>query len=181
MIGINSIKQGYEILFNKIPELFSNIDRFYIFPEIKNDYALNYGLDDGTSGKLMISPYIKMLKDGKYLELKSYFKSNSSYNYLESSFYSTEKGYLIFDILPYVCAGIRKQMGQKNIDFSILLAGAFHKYTNWRPFSDYNYCERGREYPVCKFNPDLTESYSYENGNWTKYSWTGSKYTCVWC
>jgi len=177
LVGIESIEQGYQILLNKLRDLFSNIDRIYIYRYIIREYAINYGIRDLTEGVSYISPDVIKLKEGKYLELRTYFKNNSAYKYLESSFFSTDKGYLIFEILPYVCAGIRKHMEQKQIDFSVLLAGSFFTDSSWRPFSDYNYFQRGCECPICKFIPDLRESYSYKNGNWARHTWFDSKYT----
>ncbi|AEV28359.1 hypothetical protein SpiGrapes_0505 [Sphaerochaeta pleomorpha str. Grapes] len=176
LIGIASVGEGYKILTDKIPEIFENIDKVYIYEEIVHDYCLYYGLNDGTEKKKEIDLEIAKLRDGKYLELIPYFKKNTNYDYLTSSFYSTEKGYLTMDILPYVCGGINKHMKSRGIEFSVLLAGDYEEQTYWTPFNRINFMEQGNANPICKFQPEYQESYSYDDWKWIKYSWINSKF-----
>jgi len=170
LIGIKDPGEGYEIISEQLRQIFGNIDYVHRYIEIEKNFALYYGFDDGTKYTNKIDNVITKLEKGEITELINYCQKNSSYDYLQSSFYSTEHGYLIFEVLPYVLSGIKKYMLEKNIDISILLAGKLIE-REWEPFSGYNFLEKNVANPICYFNPEYEETYSFESGEWIEHLW----------
>lgn len=169
-IGIENPEEGYQIIHERLRQVFGNIDQVSSYKDIEKNYALYYGLNDGTEYSDKIDNVITALKKREITKFIDNCQESSTYDYLQSSFYSTEHGYLLFEVLPYVMSGIKKYMEEKNIDFENLLVGKFI-HREWEPFSGYNYLERNIAQPVCQFNPEYEQSYSYTSGKWLEHYW----------
>ena len=169
-IGIKNPEEGYKIIHERLHQVFGNIDSIDRYVEIEKNYALYYGINDGTQYSSKIDNVITKLQKRRIKEFIDDCKNSSSYDYLQSSFYSTENGYLVFEVLPYVMSGIQKFMAEKNIDFENLLVGKL-VHREWKPFSGDNFLERNIAQPICQINPEYEESYSYTSGKWIEHYW----------
>lgn len=169
-IGIKNPEEGYEIIHKHLRQLFGNIDNAKWYPEIEKNYALYYGLDDGTAYSKKIDNVITALKKQEIAKFIDICKERSSYDYLQSSFYSSEHGYLLFEVLPYVMNGIITYMEGKEIDFENLIVGKFI-VRHWKPFSKFNFLDRDNAQPICHISSEYEESYSYLSGQWIEQIW----------
>jgi len=169
-IGIKNPEEGYKIIHERLHQVFGNIDCVERYIEIEKNYVLYYGINDGTEYTSKIDNVMTELQKREIAEFIDNCQKSSSYDYLQSSFYSTEHGYLIFEVLPYVMSGIEKYMAEKNIDFENLLVGKL-VHQEWKPFSGFNFFESNIAQPICQFNPKYEESYSYTSGKWTEHIW----------
>ena len=175
LIGIDNPIQGFKNL-KKLNVIFNNMDRVHRYEEIVFDFGVYYGLETPQSVKM--HSVVERLYNNEYVNPNNYdfYKKHSAYNYLTSSFYSHEKGYLIEEIMPYVFEAIYKHMKRNGVEISHLVAGKFCTRV-WKPFEGCPFVHRNRQNPICGFNPHYIRSYAYEDGDWVEYYWQNSNFT----
>lgn len=173
LIGIENSTQGFKNL-KRLKIIFENINRVYRYSDIVHDFEIYYGLGIPEEKKMSIDDL--KLFNREYLKLGEYFKSHSAYNYLVSSFYSHEKGFLIEEIMPYVCESVYTFMLGKKIEISDLIGGSFQR-SDWTPFGGSPFVQHGYQNPITRFNHEVRASYEFENSKWIKYEWYGSQYS----